>query len=427
MRDIFVLLVVLGSLPLILYRPYIGILVWSWLAYMNPHRLSWGFAYDFPFAQIVAMVIMVALVFSKEPKKIPWTRETIVLVVFIFWMLVTTLNANYGDLAWAQFIKVIKIQVATFLTLIIMNDKNRLVLLAWAIALSLGFFGVKGGIFTALTGGSQHVLGPYGTFIGGNNELGLALIMTVPLMRFLQLTHEQKWIKMGMTGAMALTFIAILGTQSRGALLGVAAMGFMLAMKSRRRVMLLTMMILLIPVALMIMPDSWYERMGTIQTYEEDASAQGRLIVWKKAINIALDSPITGGGFETFAGGRDVHSIYFEVLAEHGFVGLFIFILLAVFAWRSCSQIIKRTKDSIDKKWMGDLASMLQVSLLGYAISGAFLGLAYFDLYYHLIAMIILLRYLDEKDDGVNEPVVEKQAGNHDIHGRFRFTRPSRS
>lgn len=425
MRDIFVLLVVLGSLPLIIYRPYIGILVWSWLAYMNPHRLSWGFAYDFPFAQIVAIVIMVALVFSKEPKKIPWTRETIVLVIFVFWMLITTLNANYGDLAWEQYIKVIKIQVATFLTLIIMNDKNRLVLLAWAIALSLGFFGIKGGIFTAITGGGHHVLGPYGTFIGGNNELGLALIMTVPLMRFLQLTYDQKWIKIGMTSAIALTFIAILGTQSRGALLGVAAMGFMLAMKSRRRVMLLTMMVLLIPAALMIMPESWYERMSTIQTYEEDASAQGRLKVWGKAIDIAVDSPIVGGGFETFAGGRDVHSIYFEILAEHGFVGLFIFILLGFFAWRSCSHIIKRAKENINKKWMGDFAAMLQVSLLGYAVSGTFLGLAYFDLFYHIIAMIILLKYLDKQDNEIANPPENKEVEikNHDIHGRFRFTR----
>ena len=63
MRDALVLMLVAGSLPLIFMRPWIGILVWSWLGYMNPHRLTWGFAYDFPFAQIVGIVTLLALVF----------------------------------------------------------------------------------------------------------------------------------------------------------------------------------------------------------------------------------------------------------------------------------------------------------------------------------------------------------------------------
>ena len=55
MRDIVLLLAVMGALPFILRRPPIGILVWSWLAYMNAHRLTWGFAYSFPFAQVVGV------------------------------------------------------------------------------------------------------------------------------------------------------------------------------------------------------------------------------------------------------------------------------------------------------------------------------------------------------------------------------------
>lgn len=55
MRDILVTALILGSLPFILRRPYIGILVWAWVSYMNPHRLTWVFAYDLPFAQIVGV------------------------------------------------------------------------------------------------------------------------------------------------------------------------------------------------------------------------------------------------------------------------------------------------------------------------------------------------------------------------------------
>ena len=45
------LTIVFGSIPLILSRPFFGIIMWSWIAYMAPHRLTWGVAYDFPVAR----------------------------------------------------------------------------------------------------------------------------------------------------------------------------------------------------------------------------------------------------------------------------------------------------------------------------------------------------------------------------------------
>ncbi len=71
MRDILVTLLVFGSLPFILKRPYIGVLVWSWISYMNPHRLTWGFAYSLPFAQIVAVTLLFSFLISREKKSYP--------------------------------------------------------------------------------------------------------------------------------------------------------------------------------------------------------------------------------------------------------------------------------------------------------------------------------------------------------------------
>ena len=90
MRDVIVTLAVLGLIPLILWRPWIGVLAWSWLAYMNPHRLTWGFAYTMPFAMMIALATLAALVVSKEPKRIPWTRETMLLLALVGWMFMTT-------------------------------------------------------------------------------------------------------------------------------------------------------------------------------------------------------------------------------------------------------------------------------------------------------------------------------------------------
>ncbi len=97
MRDILVTAIVFGVLPFIFKRPWIGILLWCWLGYMNPHRQTWGFAYDFPFAFICAIVTIMAFLFSQEKKEMVWTRETVLLLMFIGWMFITTFFAFYPE------------------------------------------------------------------------------------------------------------------------------------------------------------------------------------------------------------------------------------------------------------------------------------------------------------------------------------------
>ncbi len=401
MRDILVTAIVFGLLPFIFRRPWVGILLWSWLGYMNPHRQAWGFAAEFPFAMIVGIVTMLAFLFSKEEKKVPWTRELVLLLFFVGWMLITTIFSFYPELAWWQFDKVWKIQLMIFLTAVILKERRHVHWLVWIIALSLGYYGVKGGIFTIVHGGSFRVQGPSGTFIGGNNEIGLALAMVIPLMRYLHLQAKQVWVRWGLAAAMVLSGVAAIGTQSRGALLAMLAMGLFLWLKSRNKLTTSLYMAIAIAIIGAVMPQEWYERMSTIKTYQQDGSAQGRINAWHTAFNIAKDR-VTGGGFETFQEGiferyapdpsniHDVHSIYFETMGEHGFIGFGIFMLLGLFAWLRARQVIKGCKRDPARKWAADLAAMIQVSFIGYAAGGAFLGLAYFDLPYHLMIILVL-------------------------------------
>jgi probable O-glycosylation ligase (exosortase A-associated) len=136
---------------------------------MNPHRLAYGFAYDFPFSMVVAVVTLVAFLFSSEKKDMPWSRETVLLLVFIAWIAFCNVFAFYPDLAWDAWNKVWKIQFMVFLTALMITDRQRLHWLVWVIAVSLGFYGVKGGIFTIAHGGAYQVQGPSGSFIAGNN------------------------------------------------------------------------------------------------------------------------------------------------------------------------------------------------------------------------------------------------------------------
>ena len=422
MRDLIVALIVFGLLPIALYRPAVGIYLWSWIGYMNPHRLGWGFAYNFPFAAVVGAVTIIGFLFYKRPKKLPICALTVMMIIFIIWMTITSfMSIRSSEVVFAQWDKVIKIQLVIFLTLMIIKSREELNILIWIVVLSLGFYGVKGGLFTLMTGGNYMVIGPPGTFIEGNTTLALALIMILPLMRYLQLIETRKWIRWGLILAMVLTAVAIVGSHSRGALLAGGAIAFFLWLKSPKKALIGLGTAIFIPLVLMFMPEHWFEKMDTISSYDEDASAMGRINTWWFAFNLAVDHPIFGGGFNVFTPDlfhvyapdpydfHDSHSIYFEILAEHGFIGLAIFLMLALLGWRLAAKIKKRTKKDEANHWARDLAAMIQVSLVGYLVGGAFLGLAYYDLYYHLLAMLIITNHILNMAE--QEPVNDKAGG----------------
>src|SRR5260221_3601202 len=117
MRDILVTLAILAPLPFVVVgRPHLGILLWLWISYMNPHRLTWGFAHDFPFAMIVWVATVIGWLLSREPKRLPQTATTGLLIAFTFWISLTTIFALAPHLAFPTWDRTINIMLGTLLT-----------------------------------------------------------------------------------------------------------------------------------------------------------------------------------------------------------------------------------------------------------------------------------------------------------------------
>ena len=384
--------------------------MWSWIGYMNPHRLSYGFAYNFPFAAIIGAVTLVSLIFYKGDKKFVWTPISTVLVLFIIWTCITTIFALDPEAARTGLIKFLKIQVVVLITFMLFKTKEQIIQLVWVIVISIGFYGVKGGIFTIKSGGAERVWGPPDSEIGGNNEVALAIIMIIPLMSFLYTQLRSRYAKLTMLMCILLSIIAAIGSQSRGALLAASAMGLVLWIKSSKK-FVSGIAIALVAIGIVsFMPQSWHDRMNTIEDYEEDASAMGRINAWYVSIGVALDRPLTAGGFRMISQEvfdkyapdpedvHDVHSIYFEVLGEHGFIGLALFLSLMFMSLASSQRSIRYAKQHEDLAWARSLLAMIQVSILGYLVGGAFLGLAYYDLVYHYLTIVVLTGYIIRKN-----------------------------
>jgi len=409
MRDIVVTIIFLYGLILTVKKPYIGILVWSWLGYMNPHRLCYGFAYSMPFSQIIAIVTLAVFLFSEENKKLPRDRIVLFMAAFVIWMGLSTVFAFDIENSLEQYIKVLKIFFPIFITILMYGNKDRINSLLLVIIFSLGYFGTKGGVFTLLTGGAFRVYGPPSSFVEENNALAVATLMVMPLMVYMRSQVDKPWQKNILLFSLVSMGFSVLGSQSRGAFLAILSVGMFYWLQSNSKFKSGALIFLFVAVAAPFLPESWYERMNSIETYDSDKSSMARITAWTLAFEVANHN-LFGGGYSlwnlsTYSNYLEwfdplkmeafvAHSIYFSVLGEHGWVGLILYLSIFYFAWRDCSALVKQCKNSQDLQWISNLAGMIKISLLAYFSGGAFLSLAYFDLPWHLVSIVVLLKQI---------------------------------
>jgi probable O-glycosylation ligase (exosortase A-associated) len=384
---------------------------------MSPHRLTWGFAYDLPFAQIIAIPTLIGLLFTKTRRSIPFIPESALLVAFWGLTLLTTVFAWYPDEAWKDFERFSKILFMTFVTVALAQDRNRLRYVLMVAAISLGYYGLKGGFWGVATGGSLGmVLGPEGSFIGDNNGLSLGLNMTLPVLFFLAREEQRVWLRKFLHVIFFFTVLAVILTYSRAGFLGLMVVLTALFARSRWKFYAVGLAAIAAVGFMSFVPERWLDRMSTISNYEQDESAMSRIYAWKVAWRIALDSPIVGGGFRVI--GKDTtwikygsdfyygvgstahnrtpnaHSIYFHVLGEHGFTGFFLFLGLIGSTLLSLRKTRRDAKLLPDGIWLTNYSYMVETSIFAFLATGAFQNLTYFDLFYFLIGVTIVLRRL---------------------------------
>ena len=93
MRDAAFLAAMAMLLPLIVARPFVGVLVWSWISFMNPHRLVYGFAGSFPWAMTIFVATILGCVFAGEPRRLALNAVTALLLALMALFTLTTFAA----------------------------------------------------------------------------------------------------------------------------------------------------------------------------------------------------------------------------------------------------------------------------------------------------------------------------------------------
>jgi putative inorganic carbon (HCO3(-)) transporter len=414
MRDLFLTPLLLAILIQTFRTPSTGILGWTWLTLMAPQRLIWGTLSDLPLNLILAVATLSVVPFTRDKKSLPLNSVVLLWGLLTLTMTMTTIFAITPAISWNIWNRVVKVMLLGMLVPILMTTPRRIHALVWIMVLCLGYFGVKGGIFTLLVGGG-HVLGPSDSQLADNNNLALALTMCLPLMNYLRLQTPSHTMRMTLLAGMVATAFGILGTFSRGGFIGLGVMAGYLWWKSKSKFTLAVGVVAVVVPALLMMPQDWYDRMGTLKDASSQTTFLTRWDAWTVNLNIALARPLTGGGFASsesentykaysygrsvyadsrqngFTGGHAAHSIYFEVLGDHGFLGFALYYGLLASTLLMLRKVRRATKAIPSMSWAMDLVTMMQVSFLAFFVSGVALSMAYYDLVFLFIGIVLAL------------------------------------
>jgi putative inorganic carbon (hco3(-)) transporter len=410
MRDLVLVLATLFFVPMCLRFPATGVLCWAWFSIMNPHRELYGFAADQPFNSMIAVATLVGWLVSRERKT--WTPDAVpwLLAALVAWMTIDGFFAYNPDYSWVFWNRVMRIFALIFVVLVLMTSKARIHAMIWVLVISLGFYGVKGGVFTIANGGHAIVYGPPDSVYSDNNQLALAVVTELPLALYLMRYTRAWWLRWPIAVALALQVVMVFGSYSRGGVIALGVMLLIVLARSERKIVYGVLTVAVVVVGLSVMPESFWARLHTVNSLDTDDSFQGRVTAWKVAFMYATDHFPFGAGmygpqinslFQHYFPAATVHaahSIYFQILGEHGFVGLALYLPILLLGLRNAGIVIRQTRDQPGMGWAHDLADMLRVSLISFYVGGAALSMAYADVYLVVIALLSTLRELTEPE-----------------------------
>src|SRR6266436_4582861 len=418
MRGLAFFLAFLSSVPFILFvSPFYGVLAWYVFSLGNFHTMTWGFLSNLYYAWIIAILTCISWLCSRtDPKRLPLTPLVVLTLLFVLWMTITSLFAlEPNDDVWREWTRDNKVLFMCLVGYALTTSRERVNQLIWVVLLTIGVWGVKGAIRGSL-GGFHMIHGPDGGMNANNNEFGVSLIMILPLVFYQWQLATNRHLRRGLMVMGFLVGVAVILTYSRGALLGVSAMAAVLWLKSRAKIPAAFLILAVAVVVYSFAPGRWFDRMNTIENYQGVSSAESRLAMWQVCLKIAEAHPLLGGGFwvthspdatnsvlvhtdlPRMTSGMATHSIYFDVLSEHGWVGLALFLMIGAYSWLNCSWLIRRSRDRPELAWANLLGKMGQAVLVGFWVGGAFQSLAYFDEYWCLLFVFDAARRVVAKE-----------------------------
>ena len=391
-----------------LRSPFYALLFYLWNAYFRPEFWLWDneIFSSLNLSYSVGVLVVGAALLGRWKK--PFNLHLGLILVFVAHAFVSTWLSAYEQYAFPFLVEFAKVLAVTYAMVVLVDDAVKLRLLILILALSVGFEGAKQGFAELILhpGAQNQNALPH---LGDNNGVAIGMLMLVPPFAALAETTDRLWPRRLYRFLLVGVLYRAITTYSRGGFLGAAALASLWGLRSPRKLRALTGMALIAAIIAPVLPGAFWDRMGTISKATEvgDVSALGRLHFWDVARAMADAHPVVGVGFNAYnaayddydfshgqyGGERSVHSAWFGVLAELGYVGLTLYLAIVLLAFRNCWQAT-RVEGSASLQELRLYSTALAVSFGVFVVGATFLPSQYSEMAWHYIGLTMVIRRL---------------------------------
>lgn len=429
MRDLAFIAFLIALFGFGFRRPFVFVLTYVYIDIVSPQRLTYLLLNSVPISLIAVIAAVGAWAMFDDKRDTRLAPRQFLLLLMLIYCAITTRSADFPVDAMGKWDWVWKaLAFAIFLPLTL-RTKLRIEALLLFMVLSAGSIVIVGGIKTLASGGGY---GELNLMVSNNSGLyegsiiSTVAVCIVPLVLWFATygtIFKPDWKVKIFCYALAFACLLIpVGTSARTGLVCIGLLAALMLRNAKRRLMYLALVAVVPIVSLPFLPESFLERMQTIQNHQSDTSASTRVAVWKWTIDYAKTHPF-GGGFEAYRqnhlrfetvkvvgsgnnitvvrtpeedSARAYHSSYFEMLGEQGYPGLALWLMINIAGVFRMEVLRQRyRKASADEAWVTPLASALQNAHIVYLLGAAFVGIAFQPFIYMLIgAQIGLDTYL---------------------------------
>jgi probable O-glycosylation ligase (exosortase A-associated) len=406
-----------------LKRPYIALSCVIFVDILKPQNLSFSILANKPLSLIFTLIFFISLLINFRKCSIPNKKNTSVfLLLFMFWITITTQYAEFQYAAWYKYDYSIKTLLFALFIPFVLNSRIKIEFFIMIMISAIAYFIINGGMKT-LFGTTGYGLELVFSRVGdsGITETSTLSMVSAFCLPFIYYLHQysifnNKWIKRILLALSFAAILTVIGTHARTGLVGLFVLSTLVLLKSQKKIKVLSSLFFVLILVISFAPQNWLDRMNTLTTANKESSAYGRLVVWKWTIDYVSTRPILGGGFMSFKanagqlgsyssedqdvdlrekGGKAFHNVFFEVLGEHGYVGVFLYLSIIFYTWRNNRGIISNKGSP---PWAKSLSQVNTYALIVFCACGMFIGVAFSPWLYYFAGISGGLSYLHNKE-----------------------------
>lgn len=401
-RDLIIIALGAVGVPAALYNPYLGLLAYSWLSFMQPQSLVWSDSVrSMRLTFAVGAALIIRSLFTTGPK-IRLRGPVIPFALFVLWMIFSAGMSRQQESSMEFVGEFLKIAVAVSLMTGLIRTRPQLKYLIILLALCPGFYALRLGLFLLSGGVRTHHGGPLGM---DNNDTALFVAMSLPMLTFAATEIKRRWAKRGMYLLAVMAVPAVIAGGSRGGMLAVSAAAVLTIWRRTTWWKAAAIGLVGFLATATLIPDMTAHRYETIRDYEQDPSAMGRITAWKTAQAMAADRPLVGIGvgmktwlaeypnyrLNPLDNPRVAHSVWFSTLGGMGFVGLGLYIAIIVATLLTTRRVRRWSRGRPARQWARDYAAMIECTVVTFMVGATFLSQIGFEYIFAIFMLSVPL------------------------------------